>query len=326
MPKAGDPLCMRKRFYVVAKQAIQMNRDIKVKNLNARDKQELKTNLCETIKQTELIPPLPETAQKILMLRNNPDANIEQLVRVIESDPGLAAFVMKYARMAIYGYGDRITSVEHAISLVIGYSTALNITLGVASHGCLKVPNYGPLGRVRIWSDALQCAQLCRDLCKYISNEHAIDPGLAYMGGLLQNFGYMLFAHYCPKEFTLLNEMISLDPQQDIRALETQNFGITHDFIGLYLLKAWNLPEEVVMMAAKHHFPDCAGKHAIYAKLVATVNRLLQKDGMYDNCEHIGTSTLLEELGISESAADAELDKIVACQSELNELAQGLIT
>ena len=294
--------------------------------MNDRDKQELKTNLCETLKRTELIPPLPETAQKILVLRNKPDASLERLVELIESDPGLAAFVMKYARMAVYGYGNRITSVEHAISLVIGYSTALNVTLGVASHGCLKIPNYGPLGRIRIWSDALQCAQLCRDLSKHIPSEHSIAPGLAYLGGLFQNFGYMLFAHYCPKEFTLLNEMISLDPQQDIRALEARNFGITHDFIGLYLLKAWNLPEEVVMMAAKHHFPDCAGKHAVYAKLVAIANRMLQKDGMYDACGHIETLTLLEELGISESAADTELQKILACQSELNELAQGLIT
>ena len=212
---------------------------------------------------------------------------------------------MKYARMAVYGYGNRITSVEHAVSLVIGYSTALNITLGIASHGCLKIPNYGPLGRIRIWSDALESAQLCRELCKHTSKEHSIDPGLAYLGGLLQNFGYMLFGHFCPKEFTYLNEMISLDPQQDIRALEIQNFGVTHDFIGLYLLKAWNLPEEVVMMAAKHHFPDCVGKHAVYAKLIATANRLLQKDGMFDNCDHIETSTFLKELGISESAADS---------------------
>jgi len=294
--------------------------------LNARDKQELKANLCETLKQTELIPPLPETAQKILVLRNKPDASLEELVVLIESDPALSAFVLKYARMAVYGYGSRISSVEHAVSLVLGFSTALNVTLGIASHGCLKIPNYGPLGRIRIWSDALQCAQLCRDLCKHIPSEHAIDPGLAYLGGLFQNFGYMLFGHFCPKEFTLLNEMISLDPQQDIRALETKNFGITHDFIGLYLLKAWDLPEEVVMMVAKHHFPDCVGKHAVYAKLIATANRMLQKDGMFDNCDHIETSTLLKELGISELAAGTELEKILACQSELNELAQGLIT
>ena len=293
--------------------------------MNDHEKQELKASLRKTLQQTELIPPLPETAHKILVLRNKSDANLEELVHLIEEDPALAVFIMKYARMTIYGYGDRITSVTHAVSLVLGYTTALNVILGVASSGCLKMPNYGPLGRIRIWSDALECAQLCRELSKRMANKQLISPGLAYLGGLLHNFGYLLFGHFCPKEFASLNEMISLDPKQDIRTLEIQNFGITHDLLGLYLLKAWNLPEEVVMMAAKHHFPDCAGKHIVYVKLVASANRLLQKDGMLDNCEHIETSALLEDLGISESDAEAELQKILACQSELNQLAQGLM-
>lgn len=293
--------------------------------MNAKEKRELNANLRETLQQTELIPPLPETAHKILLLRNKSDANLEQLVHLIEGDPAVAAFVMKYARMASFGYGDRITSVEHAVSLVLGYTTALNVTLGVAAQGCLKIPNYGPLGRIRIWSDALECAQLCRELSKHVEEKQSIDPGLAYLGGLLHNFGYMLFGHFCPKEYASLNELVMFDPKQDIRIIEMQNFGITHDLIGLYLLKAWDLPGEVVMMAAKHHFPDCTGKHASYAKLLVTANRLLQKDGMLDTCEHIETSTLLEELGISESEAETERQKILACQGEFNELAAGLI-
>ncbi|MCB1986249.1 MAG: HDOD domain-containing protein [Burkholderiales bacterium] len=296
-----------------------------MKALNVHDKHEINTNLRKTLQQTELIPPLPETAQKILVLRNKPDANLEELVQLIEHDPALAAFVMKYARMAIFGYGERITSVTHAVSLVLGYTTALNVTLGVASSGSLKIPNYGPLGRVRLWSQALECAQLCRELSKCMAKKQFINSGLAYLGGLLHNFGYLLFAHFCPKEFVSLNEMVIQDPHQDIRVLEIQNFGITHDLIGLYLLKAWKLPEEVIMMAAKHHFPDCAGKHALYVKLVATANRLLQKGGIPDSCMHIETSSLLKDLGISESDADRELHKVLECQSELYELANGLM-
>lgn len=82
-----------------------------MKTLNAIERQELISNLRQTLQQTELIPPLPETARKILLLRNKPDANLDELVKIIENDPALAAFIMKYARMAIYGYGNRITSV-----------------------------------------------------------------------------------------------------------------------------------------------------------------------------------------------------------------------
>lgn len=288
------------------------------------DKQAFSTSLRETLLQTALLPPLPETARKILELRNNPDANLEQLVQLIENDPALAAFITKYARSAIFGYSNRITSVQHAISLVMGYTTALNVAMGIASAGCLQVPNQGPLGRIRIWCDALECAMLCRELCKHIDKKQHIDPGLAYLGGLLHNFGYMIFSHLCPKEFASLNELVSCYPKHDIRALEMQRFGITHDTIGLYLLRAWDMPEEISVIAAEHHFPDYAGEHAVYVKLVATVNRLLQQDGMLDACHHIETVTLLGELGISESEAETVLQKVQACRAEFNTLAQDL--
>ncbi len=294
--------------------------------LNVLNKNELNTNLRKTLQQTELIPPLPETAHHILMLRNKPDANLEELVKLIEGDPVMSAFVMKYARMAIFGYGERITSVTHAVSLVLGFTTALNVALGVASSGSLKVPNYGPLGRIRIWSSALECAQLCRLLSQCMKDRQSVHPGLVYLGGLLHNFGYLLFAHFCPKEFAHLNEMISSEPDQDIRALEIKHFGITHDLLGLYLLKAWQLPEEVIMMAAKHHFPESSGKHVNYVRLVVIANRLLHKDGVPDNGEHIETSALLDDIGISESDADHALEKVLACQGELEELARGLMT
>lgn len=185
--------------------------------MNDPEKQELKTNFRKTLQQTELIPPLPETARKILVLRNKSDANLEELMRLVEEDPALAAFIMKYARMTIFGYGNRITSVTHAVSLVLGYTIALNVILGVASSGCLKIPNYGPLGRIRIWSDALECAQFCRELSKRMANKHLINAGIVYLGGLLHNFGYLLFAHFCPKEFANLNEIISLDPKSVIK-------------------------------------------------------------------------------------------------------------
>ncbi|SER37917.1 HD-like signal output (HDOD) domain, no enzymatic activity [Nitrosomonas sp. Nm51] len=293
--------------------------------MNVHNRQALNANLRETLQQTELIPPLSETANKLLQLRNRQDANLEELVSVIEDDPSLAAFVMKYARMAIFGYGDRITSVTYAVSLVLGYTTALNVTLGVASSGSLKMPDDGPLGRVRLWKDALQCAQLCRQLCRLMKKEQCIDPDLAYLGGLLHNFGYLLVGHVCPREFASLNEMMAHNPEQDIRPLELQQFGITHDLVGLYLLKAWRLPEEVIMMAAKHHYPDSVGKHVIYVKVVATANRLLHKDCITDACEHIETSALLEELGIGEAEAGLELEQVLAIQDELEELARGLM-
>lgn len=301
------------------------SKDTTQKALHQTDRRELAVNLRLTLQQTDLIPPLPDTARRLLELRNKPDANLDTLVCVIENDPVLAAFIMKYARMAVFGYGDRITSVTHAVSLVLGFATALNVALGIAASGCLKIPNYGRLGRVRLWSEALECAQLCRELSRHVADKSVVNSGLAYLGGLMHNFGYLLFAHFCPKEFAILNDMITQDPEQDVRGLEIKHFGMTHDLLGFYLLKAWNLPEEVILMAAKHHFPSSAGKHALYVKLLVVANCLLQRDNNLSAAhDQIETVTLLTDLGIDQPKAETELQKIRQYQGEFGQLAREL--
>ena len=293
--------------------------------MNTINKQEFSNNLRQILQQTESLPLLPETACELLKLRKNPDANSDQLINLIERDPVLSAFIMKYARMAIFGYGSRITSIQHAISLALGFNMALNITIGIAAAGNLKVPNYGPLGRIHVWSQALECAALCRELCRIMSDKQLVNPGLAYLCGLLHNFGYLLFGHLCPKEFSYLNDLVARYPGENVRSLELHTFGITHDTIGMYLIKAWDLPEEIATTVAEHHFPDYAGIHAAYVKLVATANRLLLPDQkMVDACHYVETSTLLENLSIDEAEAEAALKKIHECQREFSMLAQEL--
>lgn len=292
-----------------------------MENIN---KQIFSKDLRKKLQDVESLPSLPETAQELLVLRNNPDANLNELTELIEKDPSLAAFIMKYARMAMFGYGSQITSVNQAVSLALGFNVALNLTIGVSAAGCLKIPNNGLLGRVSIWTQALECAALCRELHNKMADQQLVDPGLAYLGGLFHNFGYLLFGHLCPKQFDYLNNLASRYPEQDVRVLELQAFGVTHDIMGMYLIKAWDLPNEIAIAVSEHHFPDYEGEHAVYAKLVAIANRLLQNQGMYDACPYIETSLLLESLGIDELKAEIALEKIRGCQQEFNLLSKQL--
>lgn len=288
------------------------------------NKLEFSQNFRSILQQAGQIPPLPETARELFRLRNNPETNLEQLTGVIEKDPALAAFIMKYARMSIFGYGSRITSAHLAISLVLGFNTTLNLALGVISSSCLKLPNHGALGRIRIWNQALECAALCRELCHVMTEKQLVNCELIYLSGLFHNFGYFLFGHLYPKEFSYLNDLVTRYPEQDARALQLQVFGITHDTIGIYLIKAWDLPEEIAVAVAEQNFPDYSGKHAPYVKLLAIANRMLQDQTQADGCPYIDTLTLMDCLGIDQHAAKAAQEKIRGCQSEFHMLAQDL--
>jgi HD-like signal output (HDOD) protein len=92
----------------------------------------------------------------------------------------------------------------------------------------------------------------------------------------------------------------------------------------MYLIKAWNLPEELAITVAEQHYPDYSGKHASYVKLIAIANRLLQNSALADGCPYIDTLTLMENLGINELEAKAAQEKIRGYQSDFFTLAQEL--
>lgn len=51
----------------------------------------------QRLEQTIEIPPLADTAQKIIKLRVDPNASIDDITGVVETDPALAAQVVSWA-------------------------------------------------------------------------------------------------------------------------------------------------------------------------------------------------------------------------------------
>ncbi len=61
---------------------------------------------------------MPEVYQCIRTLLATPDAQIQDFARVIETDPALAARILRIANSKCFGYPRKTDSVEGAISLI----------------------------------------------------------------------------------------------------------------------------------------------------------------------------------------------------------------
>ena len=288
------------------------------------NKAEFSRTFREELRQLEKLPPLPESARQLLRLRNQHDATIESLVEVIEQDPSLSSQVLRYGRQSIYGYGERIKEPHQAISMVMGFDLALHFCLGLAAGKTLQCQNNGPLSRMIVWQQALECASLCQSLAPHCKGAIRPEKGLSYLSGLLHNFGYLLFGHLHPAEYKQLNALVSQHPTIDIRSLELHSFGISHDMIGMELMKSWQMPQEIIRAVSEHHFPDFDGEYAIYPKLVALSNRLLETPGMQDNEEILSTASLMASLSIKQDAAEDALSRARAQHAEFMSMAHAM--
>lgn len=281
-------------------------------------------NIKQRIEQITELPPMPEMAQKVVHLHANPYAQVEDLAHLIETDPSLAAQIIRYARSPFFGYRGNISSVRDAISRVLGYDVVMNIALGIAAASPFKNPTDGPLGLNAFWRHAVYSAALTQSIGNALPKNHRPRSGIAYLAGLLHNFGFLLLGHLFKEEFAMLNRAVSASPDLSVLEHEERLLGVGHTEIGAWLMQAWNMPIEIIIALREHHNTDYRGEHACYANLVLIANHLLKSYDCSDGCGEDLPVALLQELGLHEHLLDGMVDKVLAGGEDLDTMARML--
>lgn len=275
------------------------------------------------------LPPMPALALRILRLTANPDASARELADLIEFDPSLTAQIMRYARSALFNYPGQVTSVQEAVTRVLGFDRVAHVALGIASVRAFDVPRRGMLGMDQFWRHSLYCAFLCQRMAPVCK----ADKGLAYLCGLLHNFGLLLIGHLFPTEFDELNALREANPDVSMRSLEQQVFGngnghemltVGHGAIGGILHRLWQLPDAVVKAAGVHQQMDYQGDHEVYVLMVQLANGLLKEQGVGDEFNPDDLALLAQRLGLDDNNLEALRSDIETVAGDLDALAKAL--
>jgi HD-like signal output (HDOD) protein len=271
------------------------------------------------------LPAMPSTAQAVLKLYTDPNADANALAGIVELDPGLAAKVIRYAASPLYGYQGNLTSIKDAISRVLGFDMVMNLAMGLAIGKSFRIPPDGPLGLNAYWQHSVYCAALCERLARAIPREMRPRLGTAYLAGLLHNLGRLLLGHVFQSEHFLLNRFILANPELPVADVERFVLGVGHEQIGGWLMQAWNMPAELIAAVHHHHDEDYWDQHAIYPQLVLLANRLLKRHGLGDAETDELPRSLMQMLDLSEAQVTAVTDHIMKGSVGLDSLAQQLV-
>lgn len=277
-------------------------------------------DLRQKVSEVSELPPVPEVAQAVLRLRDHPQADARRLARLIELDPSLAAQIMRCASSAFFGYRGKIDSVHDAVSRVLGFDKALYITSGLAAGQALHHAKEGPLGVRAYWIGAVYTATLMQALAGRVSARWRPNPGLAYLAGLVHNIGFLLLGHLLEAEFNALNQAVEQQPERSLLEIEAEVLGVSHCELGLWLLRKWKLPSEVLVTTLNHHNPDYRGDAAVYAHLALVANHLLKRHGIGDGESTELPPQVLNALGFTAEAAESTLDTLLAERDDLDAL------
>ncbi len=281
----------------------------------------IKRNIEEFIE----LPAMPSSAQAMLAIYANPKADVDDLARIVEGDPGLAAKVIRHASSALYGYKGKLTSIKEAIARVLGFDRVMNLAMAITIGTSLRLPPDGPLGLNAYWKHSVYCATLCERLARAVPRDLRPRLGTAYLAGLLHNIGRLLLGHAFQTEHFLLNRFVIVNPDMPINDIERFVLGVGHEQIGAWLMEAWRMPAELITAVRRHHDVDYWDQHAIYPQLVLLANRLLKRHGIGDAETTLLPTAILEMLELSEAQALAACAHVMKGSDSLDSVALQLV-
>ena len=301
------------------------------KNSNSSKNGELKAesipniNIADRVRQLDQLPAIPELALKILKLRDNPDATVDQLVDVIMLDPALTAQVLRYANSPLFGQHGDVKTLDDAIFRVLGFETVLYLALGTALAKAFPIPEHGIIGLNRIWRNATYSAALMQNIADTLPREMKIQPGIAYLCGLLHNIGFLIMATIFHKEYQWLNHALDINEDQFILDIETQLLGTSHIELGNTLMTHWNMPAEIIAASYHHHDTGYDGDYKIYVQLTQLSDQLLGRHDLSDIPGEELPGSIFEELQLEDEQVNTLLNDVMDNSDVLDAMVNHLL-
>jgi putative nucleotidyltransferase with HDIG domain len=203
----------------------------------------------------ERMPAFPKSVQRVLELTRNADVAPKAIVEVIEKDPVLTARILKVINSAFYALPNKVSSVAQAV-VMLGINTVKNLAIRSAAVGMIPARNDAGFDTDQYLLHSLGCAEVAKLLAQKYGDT---DPAEAYIGGLLHDFGKILFTLYMPEPFRVaLDSCIAENVPLHIS--ERELLGADHTTAGALLAQKWQFPEPLVeCIRTHHHAPPANG-------------------------------------------------------------------
>ncbi|WP_417549989.1 HDOD domain-containing protein [Methylophaga sp.] len=130
------------------------------------------------------VPILPEIANKAFMLANDKESDASQMAQLIQSDPSLAAHVMRIANSAAYTPMANLTSLQQAIAR-LGMTTISEIAISAVLNAKLfNTPGYESYADAT-WQQALATSLWAKEIASHCN----VNVEVAFLAGLIYSIG-----------------------------------------------------------------------------------------------------------------------------------------
>ncbi|MBA3030409.1 MAG: GGDEF domain-containing protein [Desulfobacteraceae bacterium] len=260
------------------------------------------------------LPSLPEVAMRILETVKQENFSFNDLGRIISSDPGLTAKILKMANSSFYGLTQKASTIEKAVS-ILGVTALKNVALSfVISREFRKNASIG-FDFDYYWKRAVTAA-IAADLTGKLISARNDD---LFVAGLLMDIGVIIMYMTRPEEYlqVIYEKKLTGLPTERI---ENGFFGIDHSRVGAEVLKKWGLSEMIYSPVGLHHEPgqklNKSNKAAMVLNFADTISSAYHGSKKNYKIQSI-RQALEKHFGILEKQTDRLIDSVAEKSLEI---------
>lgn len=212
---------------------------------------------------------IPAVTIKLLSLTSDENTKVTDLSQLIETEPTLAAKVLRNVNSAAFALFHKVTSIKRAVN-ILGFSVVRQLALNQLFYNKLiDHRSKRQFDQLFFWQHCLFVASLSRAIA--IALKHK-TPDLIYSAGLMHDIGKIVLETHGKVSYSDFILACKND-EQSILIGEHDFFGINHAEIGFVFCRQWDIPEQISAIVYCHHdLPDMHSAYAKYSSDIAIIN------------------------------------------------------
>lgn len=193
------------------------------------------------------LPALPHAVSEFVQKSANPDFEIKALAAIVEKDSALTVELLRHVNSAFYVQRTPVRNVKDAI-LHIGVNAAKIHLLAAGMKAASRAMKSKLVNQRNFWNESLQRGLFAREVARRLR----LDTGLAFLGGLLQDYLLPVLTNHFDKLYLHYLENDSKEGR-DLVDWEQETFGWDHASAGAWFASKWNFPDDLLCAIFYHH-------------------------------------------------------------------------
>lgn len=259
------------------------------------------------------LPSLPDIAIDVRVAISQTDLDIDDLVKLIQQDPGLSAYLLKVSHSVHYSRGNPVRNLAAAIRR-LGLNAARDLTASYALKTLFLIQD--PLVKQcmrDIWRRSVYTASLAHVMARHCG----FDPDRALLAGLIQDIGALpLLAN--------LKDFPSLCADQKTMTQLLNDF--TGKISGL-VLHNWRFDEELILVGLNREnwMRDKRPKADLSDLILVARYHTYLDESSHSKLPQLSRLPAFSKLGLEEMGPEQGLAFLTEAKQEISELRNTLL-